>query len=299
MRKVLVIAGPTASGKTAFSLKMAHLLNGEIISGDSVQVYRGLDIGSGKITASEMEGIPHHIIDILGFEDQYSAADFQKAARHEIDTCSGFPIICGGTDLYLKACLYDYSFSEETEQEPADPTLEALDNDTLYAMLKEADPIQSEKIHPHNRRRLLRSLTIYRRTGRPQSSIEQSQSHEMIYDTFIAGCTMDRDQLYARIDRRVEGMIHDGLLNEVENLLKQGVSFESPCMHGIGYQEWKPYAEGNATVEEVTAEIQKHSRQYAKKQYTWLNHQMPVHWFNSTDEEDTKRMIQEIMTWAK
>lgn len=296
MKKVLVIAGPTASGKTSFSIQMAKMLKAEIISGDSIQVYRGCDIGSGKVTAAEMAGVHHDLIDILSPKDRYTSADFQKMARDLIDHADGLKIICGGTGMYLKACLYDYSFGEE-EGPSTDPKWEAYSDDELYALLQKVDPKQCEKIHPHNRRRVMRSLTIYEREGRPQSEIVADQKHEMLYDAFIAGCTMDRDVLYERINRRVEGMFASGLEAEVKELLNQGVTFSDACMQGIGYQEWQPYFAGSCSSEEVKLEIQKNSRQFAKRQYTWLNHQMPVHWFNSLDAKDTKRMADEIQQW--
>ena len=296
MKKVLVIAGPTASGKTAFSIQMAHRLNAEIISGDSIQVYRGCDIGTGKVTPDEMDGVRHDLIDILSPKDRYTSADFQKMARELIDGSEGLKIICGGTGMYLKACLYDYDFEEE-EGPSTDPKWEAYSDEELYAMLQKVDSKQCEKIHPHNRRRVMRSLTIYERSGRPQSEIVARQNHEMLYDAWIAGCTMDRDVLYERINKRVEGMFAAGLEAEVKQLLASGVIFSDACMQGIGYQEWKPYIEGTCSLEDVKSEIQKNSRQFAKRQYTWVNHQMPVHWFNSLDAEDTKRMSDEIAAW--
>ncbi|MCR5796199.1 MAG: tRNA (adenosine(37)-N6)-dimethylallyltransferase MiaA [Solobacterium sp.] len=296
MKQVLVIAGPTASGKTAFSIRMAKLLDAKIISGDSIQVYRGLDIGSGKVTEEEKEGIPHSLIDILSPKDSFSAADFQRLARREIESYDGLSIICGGTGLYLKACLYDYVFMEE-EGEAVAEELKQLDNETLYAMLKEADPPQAEKIHPNNRQRLLRSLSIVKKSGMRQSDIVANQSHQMVYDAFIAGCTMDRAVLYDRISRRVDGMFEAGLRDETASLLQQGVTFEDACMKGIGYREWRPYFAGQMTEDEVREEIKKHSRQFAKRQYTWLRHQMPVHWFRADDPADCSRMEKEILEW--
>ena len=296
MKKVLVIAGPTASGKTGFAVEAAKRLDAEIISGDSIQVYRGLDIGSGKVTEEEACGIPHYLIDILSPFEDYSAADFQKAAREIIDQKDKLMIICGGTGLYLKACLYDYVFEEE-DGDSADPEFEEMSSEELYALLLKIDPKQAEKIHPNNRRRILRSLTIARRTGRPQSEIVDSQDHKMVYDAFIAGCTMPREVLYDRINRRVEQMFEAGLQKEVEGLLAEGVSFENPCMKGIGYREWKDFFSGEKNAEEVKEEIQKHSRQFAKRQYTWLNHQMSVNWFRPDIPEERERMLEEIIRW--
>lgn len=298
MNKVLVIAGPTASGKTAFSVEMAKLFGCDIISGDSVQVYRGLDIGSGKVTEEEKQGVVHHLIDIRDPREPYSAADFQKMARELIEQ-KPFSIIAGGTGLYLKSCLYDYSFRSEESRVPADPAFEAMDDESLYELLKQQDPVQAEKIHPHNRRRVMRSLTILKRSGMRQSDIEKQQKHEMIYDVFIAGCTMDRQILYERISRRVDGMFEQGLVREVEGLIDSGCTFDDPGMQGIGYREFRAYFNKEADLDQVREEIKKNSRHYAKRQYTWLNHQMPVHWFDVTDENERRRITDEIREWRE
>lgn len=297
MKKVLVIAGPTAVGKSSFAVEIAKKYDLEIISGDSIQVYRGLDIGSGKVTKEEMQGVKHYLIDIFSAKESYNVSLFQKMARELIDKSDKPMIICGGTGLYLKACLYDYAFEEE--EIAYDPSLDKYTNEELYQMLKETDPMQAEKIHMHNRRRLLRSLTIQRNTGKIQSEIEKEQKHEMIYDALIVGCTMEREILYKKIDQRVESMFEQGLQKEVENLLKEGVEFTDPCMAGIGYKEWKGYFTGEKTADEVKEEIQLHSRRFAKRQYTWLNHQMPVEWFSVNDKEEKLRIEEEIDRFLK
>lgn len=298
MKKVLVIAGPTASGKTSFSIELAKELKTEIISGDSIQVYKGLDIGSGKITEEEKKGIKHYLIDILDSKEQYSVADFQKEARKIIDDMNTVPLIVGGTGLYLKACLYDYVFTDDGEDR-VDPSLEKYSNEELHAMLEKVDPIQAEKIHTNNRQRLLRSLTIFKMTGTPQSEHELNQQHEMIYDAFIACCTSEREVLYDRINKRVHRMIEQGLKEEVESLLHKGVTFQDPCMKGIGYREWKRYFEEECSIQEVEEEIARNSRRYAKRQYTWLNHQFPVHWFDPYNEVERKQMMGEMIRFAK
>lgn len=297
MKKVLVIAGPTASGKSSFAVECAKRFHGEVISGDSIQVYKGLDIGSGKVTEDEKEGIPHYLLDICDPKTNYSVSDFQRDARSKIESIDGLAIIGGGTGLYLKACLYDYSFEEEEEESFEDESFKDLSNEELYEMLLEVDPVQAKKIHPNNRRRTIRSLTIYKRSGMPQSEIEAKQQHEMIYDAKIVACDMDRDVLYDRINKRVEMMFKDGLLEEVEGLLKQGVTFEDQCMKGIGYREFEPYFKGECSLEEVKTKIQTNSRRYAKRQYTWLRHQMPVRFFNSLDDVEREKMLEEIGTW--
>jgi tRNA dimethylallyltransferase len=285
MKKVIVIAGPTAVGKTSFSIELAKRYGLEIISGDSIQVYKGLDIGSGKVTKEEMNGVKHHLIDILSPKDAYNVSIFQKMARELIDTSEKPMIICGGTGLYLKACLYDYSFENEKE-EAYDPELEKYTNEELYAMLEKSDPIQATKIHPNNRRRVMRSLTIQKNTGKTQSEIEKEQKHELLYDAIIIGCTMDREKLYERINMRVEKMFEDGLENEIKTLLDEGVTFTDTCMEGIGYKEWKDYFQGNMTEDKVKHLIQKNSRNFAKRQYTWFKHQMPVRWYDVTNKDD-------------
>ena len=295
MKKVLVIAGPTASGKSALAVHLAKRYGGEVISGDSIQVYRGMDIGSGKVTEKEKEGIPHHLIDILDPKDAYSAADFQRMARALIGKID-VPVIAGGTGLYLKACLYDYSFSKEDDI-PVDERYERMDNHALHEALKRIDPESAEKIHENNRRRVLRAILIKERTGVTKSEQEKTQLHQPVYDVFIAGCTMERSLLYERINRRVEGMFEAGLEQEVRGLLEKGVTFEDPSMRGIGYQEFRPYFEGSASLEEVKLAIQKHSRNYAKRQYTWFNHQMPVHWYDVSTAGWMKQAEKDTEEW--
>ena len=297
MKKVLAIVGPTASGKSSFAVMMAQRLHAEIISADSVQVYRGLDIGSGKITKEEMQGIPHHLINILNPSEPYSVFDFQKNARRAIEECDTLPILCGGTGLYLKSCLYDYAFTEKQTQ--VNEEYEKMDSDALYQLLKMRDPIQAEKIHPNNRRRVIRSMNIYDTSGIRQSDAEKQQKHQMIYDVYLAGCTMERDTLYARINARTSSMFDEGLAEEVQKLLDAGVTFDAPSMQAIGYKEFRAYYEGKCTLSEVKEQIQQHSRQFAKRQYTWLNHQMPVHWIKMDEEEDKQKGIEQIETWYR
>lgn len=293
MKKVLVIAGPTAVGKSDFAIEIAKKYNLEIISGDSIQVYKGFDIGSGKVTKEEMQGIPHHLIDILDPKQSYSVSDFQTMARQFMDASDKPMIICGGTGLYLKACLYDYTF-EKQEGDAYSPELEKYSNEQLYEMLVNSDPLQAQKMHPNNRRRVIRSLTLQKNTGKKQSDIVQQQTHTMLYDALIIGCTMDRTLLYERINQRVEKMFASGLQKEIQHLLNAGVNFTDTCMQGIGYKEWKQYYDGLQTVDEVKHEIQKHSRQFAKRQYTWFNNQMPVHWYDVTSQQDKERIVEEI-----
>ncbi|MBR5207749.1 MAG: tRNA (adenosine(37)-N6)-dimethylallyltransferase MiaA, partial [Erysipelotrichaceae bacterium] len=281
MKKVLVITGPTAVGKSDAAVELALKLNGEIISGDSIQVYRGFDIGSGKITEEEMRGVPHHNLDVLDPKENYSVALFQKQARaaiEEITARGKLPILCGGTGLYLKACLYDYEFEQDSRELDLSP-FEAMDNDALVAYLNEKDPESLKSIHPNNRKRLIRACAIAS-TGTTKSESIESQKKEMIYDVLLLGLTCERKVLHERINLRVRKMQQKGLKCEMERLLNEGVTFDDQSMQGIGYKEWRGYFEGNMTEDEVIEAIQLHSRQFAKRQYTWFNNQFPVKWFD-------------------
>ena len=292
MQKVLTIIGPTAVGKTAFGIECARSFDGEIISGDSIQIYKGLDIGSAKPTQEELSMAKHHLISIIDPKGNYSVRQFQQLARECIDQISSegkLPIIVGGTGLYIKAAIYDYVFYEEQEE---DEQFEDLSNQQLYELLKEKDPAALEKIHINNRKRLVRALNIYNKHRTGISQIKAQQQHKPLYDCLIIGLTVQRDELYRRIDDRVDLMIKDGLLEEIGSLLKQGVTFEDQCMQGIGYKEWKGYFDGTKSLEECVDQIKRNSRHFAKRQYTFFQNQLDVRWFY-----DLTEARQEVEKW--
>ncbi len=298
MKKVLVITGPTAVGKSDLAVDLSIVFNGEIISGDSIQVYRGFDIGSGKITKEEMKGIKHYNLDVLNPQESYSVAAFQKQAREAIDEISKhgkLPVLCGGTGLYLKACFYDYEFETDSKQLDLTP-FEKMSNEELVNYLKEKDARALETIHPNNRTRLIRACAIAS-TGKTKTQSIDSQKKEMIYDALILGLTCERQLLYERINQRVRKMQRNGLKQEIEQLLSQGVSFDDQSMQGIGYKEWRGYFEGNLTEEEVIESIQLHSRQFAKRQYTWFNNQFPVVWFDVFKEGWKDDIVLKVKEW--
>ncbi|MBR4461466.1 MAG: tRNA (adenosine(37)-N6)-dimethylallyltransferase MiaA [Erysipelotrichaceae bacterium] len=291
MEKVLAIVGPTAVGKTGFGIELARRYDGEIISGDSIQIYRGLDIGSAKPTKDELSQAVHHLIDIKGPRDRYSVKQFQDLARQyiqEISEKGKLPIIVGGTGLYIKAALYDYVFFDEEEE---DNQYEGYTNQELYDLLQEKDPAALEKIHINNRKRLIRALNIYEKHQKGISEIKAEQEHKPIYDCLVIGLTCERQELYRRIDERVDKMIQDGLFQEIQGLLDQGVTFEDQSMQAIGYKEYKAYSEGNRTLEECIDEIKKDSRNFAKRQYTFFKNQMDMQWFE--EKECAMEMIDE------
>ena len=292
MKKVLAIVGPTAVGKTRFGIECAGLFDGEIISGDSVQIYRGLDIGSAKPDEEERSKAVHFLIDIREANEKYSVKQFQELCRACIDDISGrgkLPIIVGGTGLYIKAALYDYTFFDE---EGEDDPYEDLSNQELYGLLKEKDPAALEKIHVNNRRRLVRALNIYENHKKGISAIKEEQEHKAIYDCLIIGLTAERKILFRRIDERVERMMADGLLEEIQDLLNQGITFDDQSMRAIGYKEFRAYFNGEKSLEECVEEVKNNSRHFAKRQYTFFNHQMDVHWHDDADEA-----MEEVRRW--
>lgn len=300
-QKILAIVGPTGVGKTSLSIALAKKYNGEIISCDSMQVYRKMNIGTAKVTKEEMDGIHHELVDVQDYDEPYNVMIFQQKCRKAIqDVVSRgkFPILCGGTGLYLKAALYDYEFEEEHEDVEYTKFLESKSNQELYTMLKNIDEKALEKIHINNRKRLIRALQICH-SGKSKSEREEAQKHEPIYDVYFLGLDVDRDVLHQRIDERVDQMFELGLVQEVESLFKDHKTWEYTSFQGIGYKEFKAYFLGEADLDLVKKRIQTHSRQYAKRQYTWFKNQMPVHWFLRENMEDIDRAVGEFINEYK
>lgn len=294
--KVLAIVGPTGIGKTQLSIQLAKILNGEIISCDSMQVYRQMNIGTAKVTEEEKEGIPHYLVDEQAYQDPYNVMIFQEKCRkyiQEIQEKGKLPILCGGTGLYLKAALYDYVFEEEQEDEEYTKYLQSLTNEELYERLKIEDEKALEKIHINNRKRMIRALQISH-TGTNKSQREEAQEHKPLYDVFFLGLDVDREILHERINQRVDRMFDQGLAAEVTSLFKDPKTWEYTSFQGIGYKEFRNYFEGSQTLEAVKKDIKTHSRQYAKRQYTWFKNQMDVHWFK---REDEKEILKAVEAW--
>ena len=282
---MIVIVGPTGIGKTALSVKLAKHFNTEIISGDSVQVYKELNIGSAKVTMDEMEGIPHHLIDILEPTDDFSVAMYQEIVRNKISEFKErnlVPIIAGGTGLYIKSVLYDYNFSDSFRDREAEKKYEGLSNDELHNILKECDVQSSEKIHKNNRKRVLQAIL---RSGSNKVSENQNKDVKM-YDFTLIGLTMERSMLYERINQRVDLMIQDGLVDEVRELYHKGV--KSNSVLAIGYKELYKYFDGIWSLDEAVSKIKQHSRNLAKKQFTFFNNQFDCNWITvDLDDFDT------------
>lgn len=289
MNKVIVITGPTAVGKTKLSIEIAKRYNGEIINADAVQVYKGLDIGSAKVREDEKENIPHYLFDIKNVDEEYTIFHYQKDARRLIDDIlkrGKVPILVGGTGLYIKAALYDYKLSEEKDNNMYDDKT----CEELYLELLKLD--KDIVIDKNNRRRLVRAINYYKENNR---SINSNKTDKLLYDSIFIGLTTDRSLLYERINKRVDIMLEEGLLDEVKSFYEKGLRTK-PLLNGIGYRELYKYLDGDYTYEEAIVKIKQNSRHYAKRQYTFFNHQIPVVWFE-TDFENFNNTIEKVSNY--
>ncbi|MTV81055.1 tRNA (adenosine(37)-N6)-dimethylallyltransferase MiaA [Secundilactobacillus folii] len=304
MKKVLAIIGPTAVGKTELSLELARKFNGEIISGDSMQVYRGLDIGTAKIMPSKREGIPHYLIDIRNVDQRYSVADFVSESQSLIESITargGLPMVVGGTGFYLKALLYNMNLggdSFDQSQQIRNRWHHFADEkggQALWNRLNAVDPDAAAKIPVSNQRRVIRALEVYERTGTLFS--KQQTTLKPRYDAFVIGLNTDRPTVYARINHRVDLMIQAGLLAEARQLFEAGGS-QWQSGKGIGYRELFPYFKGEVSLSQATEKIKQDTRHYAKRQLTWFRHQIPVHWYDIIQDPGVKKaIISDISTW--
>ncbi len=286
---VIVVLGPTAVGKTKMSVELAKLLNGEIINVDSTQIYKDLDIATAKIKENEKDEIPHHLFDIKNIKEDYTVYDYQKDCRNKIEEilCQNkTPILVGGTGLYIKAALYDYKFNDEVNNQ-----FEDLTNEEIFNKLKELD--ENIDIHINNRKRLVRALNYCLNNNLKFS--EKEKTDKLLYDTVFIGLTTDRNILYDRINKRVDVMVKDGLLEEAKKIYDSNIRTKA-IMTPIGYKELFPYFENKKSLEECLELIKQNSRKYAKRQYTWFNNQMDVVWFN-VDFDNFNNTIKEVYNY--
>ncbi|HQC83570.1 MAG TPA: tRNA (adenosine(37)-N6)-dimethylallyltransferase MiaA [Bacilli bacterium] len=276
---ILVIVGPTGVGKTKLSVSLAHKYNAIILNGDSMQVYRDLNIGTAKVTEEEKEGVPHYLFDIVNPDEMYTVYDYQRDLRSYLDKYKDKNIIIvGGTGLYIKAGLYNYEFSTKEEN---DKTYDGYTNEELLELVKKIDP--NTDIHVNNRKRLIRRLN---------RKNEPNKASELLYPATFIGLTTDRDKLYERINKRVDIMIKDGLIYEVKSLYDKGLHSKA-IMTGIGYKELYDYFDHKIDLNEAIELIKQRSRKYAKRQYTWFNNQMDINWFN-VDFDNFDNTIKEV-----
>ena len=301
---LLILTGPTAVGKTDLSIALAKKINGAVISADSMQVYRGMDIGSAKVTPEEMQGVKHYLIDVLDPEDEFHVVRFQemaKAALKEIYANGQIPIIAGGTGFYIQALLYDIDFTEQEEDTALRERYAALaqerGNEYLHEMLRRVDPVSAEMIHANNVKRTIRALEYFEKTGEPISKHnEQERAKESPYDFRYFVLTDERSHLYERIDRRVDMMLEAGLVDEVKRLRDQGCHKGMVSMQGLGYKEILSWLEGEISYDEAVYLLKRDTRHFAKRQLTWFRRERDVIWLNKPDYDyDDSRILDEII----
>lgn len=296
---IVVICGPTASGKTALGIELANKLNGEIISCDSMQIYKEMDIGTAKPTEEERKMAKHHLIDFVSPDRRYSVADFKKDANRTIENILSrgkMPILVGGTGLYINSLIYNIEYNEEKTDIEYRKELEKIELSKLYEMALKVDKEAMEKISQSDRKRISRVLEIYHSTGKTKTELEIMSRKELKYDYKIYVLSMDREILYDRINKRVDLMIQNGLIDEVQNIIKKYKEFPT-AMQGLGYKEVVQYLNKEITKDEMIEKIKQESRRYAKRQLTWFRAYKDATWLDgikNTKEENVKLIMEDI-----
>ena len=301
---LIIIAGPTAVGKTALSVALAKRISGEIVSADSMQVYRGMDIGTAKVTKEETCGVPHHLIDVLDPKDPFNVMTFRsmvKDAVRGISSRGNVPVLVGGTGFYIQSVLYDVQFEEDASSEELRKELEqeadVLGAEKMHERLRALDPDAAEAIHPNNIKRVVRALEYCLSTGRKISVHNREQRERTSpYSFLFYVLTMDRAALYQRIDLRVDQMMEQGLLAEVKRLRDEGVTSDMVSMQGLGYRQIFDYLEGIATLDEAVERIKRETRHFAKRQLTWFRREPDARWINVSEYGGDRKKILELMT---
>ncbi len=303
-RPLLILTGPTAVGKTAVSIRLARALGGEIISADSMQIYRYMDIGTAKITPEEMEGVPHHLVDEILPDEPYNVYEFKKRA---LDALEGIyqrgriPVLVGGTGFYIQALLYDVEFAKEEGEKEYRRELEEyarqMGNEALHRKLAEVDPDSAAVIHPNNIKRTIRALEYFHETGRPISVHNANQrKRESPYQFLYIVLTMDRKKLYERINARVDQMVEQGLWQEARELLDRGYSRDLVSMQAIGYKELFPCLDGNISEEEAVEQLKKDTRHFAKRQLTWFRRERDVLFLDRDSFQNEAELVNHILS---
>jgi tRNA dimethylallyltransferase len=290
---LLVLLGPTAVGKTKMSIEIAKYYGCEIISGDSMQVYRQMDIGTAKISKEEMEDIPHHLIDIHDPDDPYSVAEFQEQCRRligEIHDRGNIPFIVGGTGLYIESVCYGFEFTnvgaDEDFRKEQFAFAQSHGAEALHDRLKLVDPISAERLHANDQRRIVRALEIFHLTNTTLSAQMAAQTKESPYDLCIVGLTMDRQMLYKRIEARIDEMIEQGLVEEVKSLIQEGYGPGLISMQGLGYKEIISYLQDELTWDDTISLLKRDTRRFAKRQLSWFRHMKDITWVDVTTADN-------------
>lgn len=302
-KPLIILTGPTAVGKTALSIKLAQQINGQMISADSMQVYRHMDIGTAKITIEEMQGIPHYLIDVLEPTEEFNIVRFQqmaKAALEQIYAAGAIPIVVGGTGFYIQSLLYDIRFEESNEDTGYRDALQQLATDRgpeyLHGLLAEVDPAAASGIHAHNVKRVIRALEFYHQTGtRISEHNEEQRKRTSPYQFLYFVLNDDRQALYTRIDQRIDQMLEAGLVTEVRMLKDMGCTRDMVSMQGLGYKEILDYLEGRCTLDDAIYILKRDTHHFAKRQLTWFRREPDVIWLNRTDYPDDTAILQDML----
>ena len=298
-QKIVVIVGPTAVGKTAISIELAKKFDAEIVSADSIQIYKDLNIGSAKVRENEKQGVVHHLIDIVSPKASYSAGDYSKDAKKAISQIAKrgkLPIVVGGTGMYVSSLLFEMGVScgkDEKYRAELEEIYKEKGSAFLHQMLEQIDPDSASKIHPNHQTRIIRALEIYHLTGKKKS--EQVSSKDSNYDYLLIGLTAPRDTLYERINQRVDKMLEEGLIEEVRGLISQGVSDKDQCMQGIGYKQTYEYLCSNMPEEEYIEKLKQASRNYAKRQMTYFKKMPNIVWKTYEEKDEIFQMVQDFL----
>ena len=307
-KPLIILTGPTAVGKTKASIGLAKAIGGEIISADSMQVYKKMDIGSAKIRDDEMEGVNHYLIDVLDPAEEFNVVLFQKMAKQameEIYVNGHIPIVVGGTGFYIQALLYNIDFTQENEDNHIRTELETISKeqgaDYLHQMLREIDARSAETIHANNVKRVVRAIEYYRQTGKPISEHNEKERQKESPYTFAYFVLMDeRQKLYDRIEKRIDVMVEEGLLDEVKALYEEGYTRDMVSMQGLGYKEILDYLDGKMTLEEAIYVLKRDTRHFAKRQITWFKREKDVCWIDkSAFQYDEDRILTEMLNILK
>lgn len=305
--KIIAVAGPTASGKTALSIEIAKEFGGEIVSCDSMQIYKGMDVGTAKPTEEEKAGIVHHMIDVAEPFENYSVVNYKNDAEKSIDDILSrgkLPVMVGGTGLYMDSVLNNVKFSEaddkiSNERERLNRLYEENGKEYIHLMLRNIDPESAEKIHPNNVRRVIRALEIYYTTGKTMTEANEESVQPKKYDSLVIGLSWDREVLNERINRRVDLMVERGLVDEVIALKNTGVTKNCTAMQAIGYKEIYSYLDGEVTLLEAIEKIKLESRKYAKRQMTWLRRNKDIKWILLQNDYNLNKIYEQCFTLVK
>ena len=304
-KQIIIIAGPTAVGKTEYAIETAKAIDGEIVSADSMQLYKYMDIGSAKPTQDELSQVKHYLVDEIDPREKFSVAQYQKLAKaaiREIFDKDRVPVISGGTGLYINSLMYEMDFaappSDEAFRKELEDTALKKGRDYLHSKLAELDPDAAARIHPNNVKKVIRAIEAAQ-NGNKIKDFNKAQIPAADYDVLLAGLTRDRAELYERINCRVDILIERGLVDEVSSLMQMGLGYDDISMKGIGYKEIIGSLEGKYPIEEAVELIKKNTRQYAKRQLTWLRRYDNIKWFNLSSYEDKAMAMGDILKWLR